>query len=366
MRVAVIRGDLPSSLFLSDLEPSSQVNRMYETEGQTRYVSRITPAKLDPVMTESVPASVASTGNLTFPLIINAGNQTLKIKHLALDAYTTVLIPTTTYNNMTDLVAAINGVLILTTFRAAISSAGALRLALQSTVGGTGDRIQIDSTAGGSTFNTPGVLAAGGSNFTVPTSSAVILALVPVGGPVDVSAATVRTNLGAGLTSTQLSSVQDALAPRFIDTDVSIKSFLVGNLSKYRSASFNPDSNRIPAIANGAAVVVLADDGVTAFTANQPTLTNAQFGVPVAGAVTLTGLGLSGSGSPSSEVVATKVKFLLPSPRTVDQAVITDAGGVVSATSIVIPASKVPAGVAAGTQVQVFYTSFASNIFTLV
>lgn len=367
MRVAVIRGDLPQQLFLADLEPTSQFDPAIDPAGQTRYVDRPRVAAVTSLLAAYVPASIVSTGNITFPLLINAGNQTLKLRTLTTDAYTSVLIAAATYNNITDLVAALNTALALTPWMATVHPTQALRVALLSRAKGAGVRIQNDSTGGGSTANTPLVLGAGGQNFTVPTAATLILATVPVGGPVDVSDATVRGQLGPGLAATALLAVQDGLAPRFIETDVAIKSFEVGNLAKYRSAQFNPDPTRLPPISAGAAIVVLADDGVTSFVAPVPTLSNAQFGVPGAGQVTLTGTGLASKGSPNAEVLATKVKFLtLPDPRVVDQATIVAAGGVVTATSIVIPAAKVPSGVGVGTKVQVLYTSLASNQFTLV
>lgn len=368
MRVAIIRGDLPQKVLLADLEPTSQLDVPVEPVGQTRYVDRPQVAALTALLAAQVPASIVSTGDITFPLTINAGNQTLKIKGAAADPFTTVLITAAVYANITTLLAAINVALAATAFRATTHPLfPTTRISLYTLAKGEGVRIQNDTTAGGSTANTPLVLGAGGQIFTVPTSAALVTATVPVGGPVDVSAATVRTQLGAGLQAAPLLLVQDALAPRFAETDVAIKSFQVGDLAKFKSASFNPDPSRLPALTTGAAMVVLADDGVTAFTAPVPTLTNAQVNTPVAGAVTLTGVGLASKGSPNAEVRGTKVKFFTaPEARVLDQATIVAAGGTVSATSIVIPASKVPSGVVAGTKVQVLYTSLASNQFTLV
>jgi len=369
MRVAVIRGDLPGPLFLADLEDVSQYNPPTEPRGQERYLTRPTSASFGAAMALYAPASLGSTADITFPVVVTGLNQTLKLRQSASDAYTSYLIPTGSYANMTLLLAAINSILSGTgAFVAvALGTAPTLRIAIQTVVKGAASRIQYDTTAGGSTANTPLSLAAGGANFTVPAASAVITATVPVGGPVDVRPVTIRTQLGTGLTQAQWEALQNALAPRLIDTDTAVKSFQVGYLSDLRNAAYNPDPNRLPAITPGAAISVVADDGQTLFTASLPLLTNAQFGVPVAGAITLTGTGLAGAGSPNSEVVATRVKiFTAPDTRYIDQARIVAAGGTVSATSIVIPASLVPSGVGVGTQVQVRYTSLASNIFTLV
>lgn len=364
MRIGVVRGDIPGSIFLADLEPSSQLNFPTEPVGQTRYISRPTSVTVGAMLSASIPASLVSTADIVFPVTINAGNQTLKVRAAATDAFTTVLVPTGVYSNVSALVGAVQVALKGTAFEAVVFSA--TKLALHSKAKGTGARIEVGTLAGGSTFNTPANLALLGANFTVPAASAFIAATFPVGGPLDVRSSTIRTQLGAGLTDAMVNTAADSIAPKFVETDVAIKSFQVGDIAKLLSASYNPDPNRLPAIANGAAIVVVQDDGFTAFTSSVPVVTNAQMNVPVPGALTITGTGLASVGTPNAELVATKVKFLLPVPVTVGQSYIVAAGGTVSASSIVIPASKVPAGVGVGTQVQVQYTSLVSNIFTIV
>ena len=369
MRVVVIRGDIPGPIFLADLEDVSQYNPPTEPVGQERYLSRPTSTTFGQVMGVYAPATLASGANIVFPLAIAPGNDVLKIRSSALAAYTSVTIPAAVYADVTTLLAAINSVLPAGFVAVPLATSPTNRIALQTVAAGAGTYIQIDSVAGGSTFNTPAGLAVGGASKTVPSAATVILATIPVGGPVDVSPATIRTQVGAGLTAAQVSGLQDGLAPYFIETDVAIKSFQVGYLSDLRNAAFNPDPNRIPAIVSGPAIAVVADDGVTPYMAPVPTLTNAQFNVPVPGAVTLTGVGLAGPGAPNSEVVATRIKLTdatLADPRYLDQAIITNAGGTVSATSIVIPAALVPAGIKVGSKAQVRFTSLASNQFTLV
>lgn len=369
MRIAVIRGDLPGPVFLADLEDVSQYNPPTEPKGQERYLSRPTSTSFGAAMDLYAPATFASIGDITFPLVINAGNQTLKVRD-DFAGFETYLIPTGAYADITTLLAAINVALgaVGTYVALPLATAPTLRIAIQTVAKGAGTYIEFDSTAGGSTANTPLVFSPGGDDKTVPSAATVITATVPVGGPVDVSPATLRTQIGPGLTDAQMAGLQNALAPLLVETDAAIKSFQVGYLYDLRNAAYNPDPSRLPPITPGAAIAVVADDGTTPFTAPLPTLTNAQYNVPAPGMVTLTGTGLAGPGAPNSEVVATRVKFLTaPDARFVDQALITNAvGGVVSATSIVIPASLVPAGVGVGTQIQVKYTSLASNLFTLV
>lgn len=364
MRVGIIRGDISGPIFLADLEQTSQTNFATEPAGQTRYLSRPTAITVGAMLAASIPANLVGTANIVFPLVINNGNHTLKIRAAGTDPYTSVVVPNATYANITDLVAVLNIAMVQTAFRA-VAFAGP-KLALQTTAKGAGVRIQIDSLAGGSTFSTPANLALVGATFTVLPSASYIAAVLPIGGPLDVSAATIRGSLGGGLLDNQVAAAADAIAPQFVETDVALKSFLVGDLRELLSPNYNPDTHRMPPLADGPAIVVVQDDGVTSFGDTLPTITNAQWNVPGAGQVTITGTGLAGVGAPNSEVEATKVKFILPTPASVEQFFIVGAGGTVSATSIVIPASKVPAGVGAGTRVQVQYTSLASNVFTLV
>ena len=191
------------------------------------------------------------------------------------------------------------------------------------------------------------------------SASALITATVPVGGPVNVASATIKAVSGlSGATNAQVAALQDLLAPHFVETDVAIKSFAIGNLSGYLKSTYSPDPNRMPALAQGAAIGVVQDDGSTAFSFNVPHITGATLS---SGILTITGTGLGNS----EYYDATKVHIVggagLPS-FSLDQRGITHAaGGVVSATSIVIPAALLP-NAATGSTVQVKFTTLASNV----
>ena len=170
------------------------------------------------------------------------------------------------------------------------------------------------------------------------SASALITATVPVGGPVDVSSTTIKAVSGlSGASASQVTALQDLLAPKFVETDVAKKSFLFGNLSGYLSANFNPDSRRVPTISNGPAISVVADDGVTAFAVATPVITTADKDTPSAGALRITGTGLAGYGLYETTVVLTGT-----GARRVTQAQILAAGGSVTATQIDIPTAAVP------------------------
>lgn len=364
MRVAVIRGDLPGPIFMADLEPTSQYEPPIEARGQTRYVSRPTPTSVGTALTTYAPATVAGTSSVTVPVTLTSGNNVLRVKTSSAASFTAVTIAAGTYATLALLVTALNTALAGTGVIALVSSANAAALALATTTTGAGAYLSYDSTGNGSTFNTPGGLGSSAVAFTVPTAATVITTLNPVGGPVNVSAATIQTNVGPGLTTAQIAGIANSIAPQFIETDVAIKSFQVGNLSKFVSASYNPDPNRLPALTVGPAVVILADDGSTTFASTLPTLSNAQTNTPATGQVTLTGTGI---GNPEMFTGVT-VKFTTATGAvisTVTQKTIEHAGGTIATTSIVIPAS-LTTGVVAGCKVQVKYTSLASNVFTLV
>jgi hypothetical protein len=157
--------------------------------------------------------------------------------------------------------------------------------------------------------------------------------------------------------------LQDVLAPHFVETDVAIKSFQVGHIAGFRSSSYNPDTHRMPALSNGAAISVVQDDGVTLFTAPLTVVTAAAHNSPAAGDITITGTNLG-----SSEVNNTVVRVTAADgSRFVKlyQAQIVAAGGSVSATSIVLKAASLSSLGVAGSRVIVQYTSFASNVFTV-
>ena len=185
----------------------------------------------------------------------------------------------------------------------------------------------------------------------MPVGTDFIAACLPVGGPLDARTATI-IGVGASTAANALSvipvargttaAIQNLIAPRVIETPVALQSYQVGEIAKARGATFNPDPNRLP---NGAAIVVVADDGNSAFTAPLPTLATAVTGGSV---LTLTGTGLG-----TFERKDTVVKIAGAVNKVLEQKLIEHAGGSVSATSIVIPNALVPGLAAVTSTVQV-------------
>lgn len=347
MRIGVIRGDLPGPIFFQDLERVSQYNPPTEARGQERYLSRPSTAGVAAALASPTFGAGATIEGAdiagTFPLaIVAANNDILRIRKASTAAFTVITIAAAVYANIADLLVAINTALAGTGVTARLGTGAGSRLALESGTRGVNSYLDIDSVANGSTFNTPGGFGAAAVIRTMPTAADFILACNPVGGVLDVSAATI--NAVGALTSANaldlipasrgtVGAVADSIAPTIIESFVALDSFLTGALSEYSSVSYNPDPRR--GLTAGAAISIVQDDGVTPYVPTLPVLVVANLNVPVPGALTLTGTGL---GSYESKDTVVKVEGPTIS-KTLVQTVIESAGGTVSHTAIVIPAS---------------------------
>jgi hypothetical protein len=368
MYVGVIRGDMPGPVALMDLETISRYNPPTEPEGQERRVGRPNASVVGAAL-DAIPAGLQGSTDVSGGATINAGNQTLEAKVDSAAGFTTVTVATAVYASGQDLVNAVNTALIAAGLDATARLDDTLTyFVLQSNTGGTGSYVEVDVNAN-STFNTA-VGFADGESFTVPTVAALITATLPVGGPLDVSPATVIATVGPGSTIASRNALIDTIAPRFIETDVAIKSFQVGMINGYLDPTYNPDPRRMPALTPGAAIEVVEDDGVTPFTAPLTVIGAAASDTPNAGDITITGTNL---GHPDPTVDDTTVRVTSADGGTSLQLHqynirTTNTGGTqggVSPTTIVIPASLLAGLGVAGSTVIVQYTSLASNVFTV-
>lgn len=375
MRVAVIRADLPAPILLADLEQVSRRNVAVDAPGQEKYLSISTAAKVTAALAHaSSGIGAAVTGSVApTSLTIAAGNKVLRLKTSAAASFSVYTIAEAAYASLAALVVAINTA--LGTGSGIRAFAAGVAVSLESRTHGVSSYLQLDTVANGSTANT-NLNFADGSIRTVPAASAFLTAAGVPGGPITVSQAILEavgtsTNARAlepfyDAGSSRATVVADAIAPIIAETDVALESFLVGNLAKYRSASFDPDPRRssVPA---GAAVSVVEDDGSTAFaTAHTlPTITLGDLGTPSAGVVTITGKGLgkeNGGGTGDNGIF---VKFTGKGARKLEQKAIIAAGGSVLPTAIVIPASLIPGVTLTTTSVQVQVRHRVSNIVAL-
>jgi len=349
MRIGIIRGDLPGPISLGDLETVSQFNPPTEPRGQVLYITRPTTAEIEGVLanpTSGAGATIEGSDIVgSFPFTISSANDDLKVRRTSSGAYTTVLIAQAIYASLTTLLAAVNAALVGTGITARPGTGSGSRVALESDTKGVTSVLGVDSTAGGSVANTPLGFGASAIVRTMPAASAFITASNPVAGTLNVSTATIN-GVGASTNSNALTlipanrkttaNVADAIAPQIVETAVALDSYMVGMISEYRNAGFNPDSRR--GLTSGAAISVVADDGSTTFAAGLPVLSTADLHTPSTGILTITGTGLGGfdNKETSVRVVGPNIDKLL------EQRAIEAAGGSVSATSIVIPAALIP------------------------
>jgi hypothetical protein len=397
MYVGVIRGDMPGPIWIGDLEPVSQTNFPVEPVGQTAYISYPNATALtnylggldpdgDPAKFQGsggVPAGMIGSAAVTFPLTLSGANNTLSLQSSSTGSFHSYVIATGTYANMTSLLAAVN-----TALTAGGSGANATKdtatgtfFVLQSNALGVGSYIGVNAS-GTSTFNTPSNLTAS-THFQMPTAASIITAMLPVGGPLNVSSAAILTNLGA---SPAAAGAVNLIAPQFTETTVAVQSFQIGVMSKFLESTYNPDPRLLPALAYGPAITVVQNNGSSLFTAPLPIITGAVHNSPNTGDITISGQDLGNSESfTATEVRITGVAGLGKAAPVIrlGQHVIVNTltggtQGVVSPTSIVIPASlltysppgkpfppvPVTAGTAlgvAGSTVEVQYTSLANG-----
>jgi hypothetical protein len=345
MRVAVIRGDVPSPIFLADLEPTSQFNPPTEPFGQTQYIEYPSATALTYLMkgvyvsyTEDytivgdigddvndqftasvpntlpipagsqgyggVPAAVISSSAITFPVTIGGGTNTLAVANSSPPSYTSVVIASGVYATMTALLTAINAVLVPTGLANAVSDSTGLKVVIQSSVPGPGSFIEL----GGATDTTTLFLASG-QTFTMPSAATIIAALNPVVAPpatgsLNVSAAALLTNVGPTPNS---SYVANFIAPQFLETTVAVQSYQAGNLHGYLLPTWNPNPRLLPAITSGPAIQVVENDGTTPFSSSPlapfPMITAAVHNSPNTGDITITGVGLGNAELFNSTVV---------------------------------------------------------------
>lgn len=382
MHIGVIRGDLPGPVLLAGLEPVSQFNPPTEPRGQEVYISRPTGAEVAAALADSTTGAgaVVTGGTLTSLIITLATTDELLFRLAPTPApFVTATIAAAVYASLTDLITAINAALgaagLAITCRENIAGDG---VSFESNVKGVDSFLEVDATAN-STANTPLTLP-NGLIRDMPSAADFITDCLPVGGPLDVSPATINA-VGAGDNANALSlipatrgvlaTVANAIAPRVGDTPVAIDSFIAGDLSQLLNANFNPDPRRVPPLVAGAAIEVVQDDGTTAFAAAAPALTSATLGTPGAGDVTIVGTDLSAQGTPQAERYETVVKFIgTGTPPggdlVIPQRLIESNGGSVTTTAIVIPAVLIPGVATTTTSCQVQYRSYASAVEVLV
>lgn len=373
MRVGVIRNDLSAPILAADLEQVSRRNTSVDPPGQVAYLSYPTVVNVEAALADPATGAGATiTGSDisgSLPLTIDGTNDALMLKTASGDAFTTYDIANAAYSTIAALVDALNTAFGSDPVRA--FDGGNSNIVLESTLYGVDSYLELDTVANGSTGNTDLGLA-NGDVRDMPSAADFIAGVGLPGGPLDLSQATVEA-IGAGDNANALEpyydagqylGVLDAFAQLFAETDVAVESCLVGMMSGYASAAFNPDS-RNPAVSAGAAVTILDDDG-SSFSQTLPTVTSATLDSPAAGDVTIAGTGLGKeSGDATDPLRSTTVKFSGAISKTLSQEAIEAAGGSVSDTAVVVPASLIPGATTTTTSVLVQFRQRVSDLEAL-
>lgn len=389
MHVGIIRGDMPGAVLLDGLEPVSQHHASVDPRGQEVYVSRPTVAEIEAVLADAtVGAGAVLNGSDisgTFPITVVFGvSDDLKLRTSATPtAFVTYSLAAGAYGTLALYVAAVNLALGSGSGITCRENVAGNGIALESDTKGVDSFIENDNEAGGSNANVESGLADGVIRTMVPAAT-LITDTLPVGGPLDVSPATINGS-GAGTNSTALAFIPtargtatelaNAVAPKLVETPVAVDSYRTagfgrsGQLAMLINAVYTPDPNLLPA---GAAIEVVEDDGTTPFGIKTTVLTSATLDSPGAGDVTLAGFFMAAIGSPNAEREETTVKFSgtgtpAGGDLVLSQALIVANGGIVTATSIVIPAVLNTLGLATTTTTcQVKNRSQVSAVVALV
>lgn len=370
MRIGVIRGDVPGGVTLQDVETISQRNSPTEPEGQTRHIDRPVLATVGAALpAATLVGTVDISSGVT---VVVSTSDDLRVRNAAA-AFVTATVAAAAYTSGQEVVDAVNAALVVATLDGDIVASlheNGLNLVLTSTIVGAGSLVEVDTTANGSNINALVGFNVAGDIFTMPTAATVVTAMLPVGGPLDVGDTTMDATVGEGLTAAQQSTLADTLAPQFVETDTVIKSFQMGMIFGFAGATWNPDVNRLPAIADGAAIEVVQDDGVTPFVAALTVITSATADAPNAGDLTIAGTNLGVVEEEDKTVVRVTNPTTGASVRLFQQIIIaTLTGGTqgsVAPTSIVIPASLLAGLGVVDNEAQVQYTSLASGVEVVV
>ena len=342
MYLVVIRSDLKNPLFISDVESTSQNNPTTESpKGQTRYVSRPNRANiqkyldaqgLNQLLTSSGWTSTGWTGTYN-SFTHNTGNTTALVNTLAavaLQSYTlTVTITGRTAGTVTATFGGGTTGAVSNTTSVTFAASTTATLAITPTTdfdGTVSVTVAVEIAAALITATVPSYAGGGG---------------VPA---VDLSDTAIKSIIGlSGASAAQVVAIRNMLGYHFVETDSVKKSFLAGSIHGYLSSSFCPDSRgtfNTPPATPGQAIKVVQDlapgsSSTSLFTVSTPTITS----LVLSGTLTINGSGgLLGYGLYTPSVIIVGL-----GGQRITSAQILAAGGTITDTQIVVPASLIAA-----------------------
>jgi hypothetical protein len=268
MRVAVVRSDL-SKLYLADVENSSQRCFSSEPQGQSRYFSKPSDSALQSVLNTYGLVTVRGSDMAATVDTTVANGTKLNIKASATAAFVQVTVSSNAALPKATVVSELNAGFVAAGLPLVARLSGTNQVTIDTIQGGSGAYIAISaaSPSAGALHTVLGLAAAA----TTPVSLVALKAVVyPTATSIDVSAATINALGTWGLLSTAAQdaldeAVADLVAPSLVETGPVLLSYVYGNLSKLRSASFQPGGARV-GLPSGPAVAVVENDGSTPFT----------------------------------------------------------------------------------------------------
>jgi hypothetical protein len=272
-------------MYLNDVENRSQRCFSSQPAGQSRYFHKPTVAELNAVLATAAFVTVQGT-DFAAAVATNGANGTkLNIRASAAAPFTQVTVTSNAALPKATLVADlnisfINAGLPLRARLAGVGGAGNLQVTIDTTVGGPDAHIEISAgVPSAATLQTVVGLAVPGITNGI---TGTILTTVGVGGvyptatTIDVSTAHLLSlSTFALMTAAQkaavVAAIADYVAPSLVETGPALLSFVYGNLSKMRVATFHPGglkpgTTTFVGLPAGICAAITAADGVTAFT----------------------------------------------------------------------------------------------------
>jgi hypothetical protein len=267
MRVGFVRSDI-QRFYLNDVENTSQRCFSSEPRGQSRYFHMASDTQLLTALNLYAVLSIrGSDGNAN---VNTAVNNALKIKQPGSAVFTTIVVTTGAVTAKTTIRDDLNRAFIANSlpFVASVVAGDFLQIDTVAPNSGPTAVMQIDSVANGSLLNTAVGFPAGVTTLTGITVAA-LKAVVLTPPTINVSDAAINALSTFTLLSTaKQTALDDAIAntvaPRLVETGPVLLSFAFGNLSKLRSATFQPGGARI-GLPAGVAAYIVEDDGITLF-----------------------------------------------------------------------------------------------------
>jgi hypothetical protein len=267
MRVGVVRSDI-NKVYLADVENRSQRCFSSEPAGQSRYFHKPTDAELTAVLNAYATLTLKAS-DAAATVDTTAGANVFKVKTKASAAFTTINVTVGATTTKVQIAADLNAGFLAAGLPlvASIVAPNHIQLDTVAPNSGPAGYVAVDVDLNSTLNPVVGFTAGATSGLAL---SAFKSAVYPTASTIDVSSATIVALSTFSLLSTPVktafvAATADLVAPTLVETGPTLLSFAYGNLSKLRSASFQPGGARI-GLPAGVGVAIVANDGSTPFT----------------------------------------------------------------------------------------------------